>query len=191
MTIFQTFTNSPTSSNISIAGLFTSNCSGGNVVWLKWWLYDCSCNFVSCGDITSLNVGGLTCGGCYNIKYQFELANCSTFTNFYPYQNVPFTPVICTGLPNMLDLEENAIVIKNTSEGKVFLSFDLKSNFEFDLSLYDVLGRKVKSENLFIEEGQSNREIETSSLKESYYMLIIKDTKSNFQKTQKVRISNN
>jgi hypothetical protein len=102
MTIFQTFTNSPTASNVSWQAIITSNCIGGNVVWLDWSLYSCSCGLLTCGDINNLTMTGLLCSGCYIIEYQFELANCASFTTIWPYQNVPATPIPCSPLPIQL-----------------------------------------------------------------------------------------
>jgi hypothetical protein len=93
------FTSSVNWSNFSWQAIITSNCLGGNVVWLNWTLYDCSCNQLACGDINTLTGSGLACGTCYRLAYQMELANCSSFTTIYPYQNVPSSPTPCTILP--------------------------------------------------------------------------------------------
>lgn len=93
------FTSSASWSNFSWQAIITSNCSGGNVVWLNWTLYDCSCNQLACGNIGSLTGSGLACGTCYRLMYQMELANCGSFTTIWPYQNVPSSPTPCTILP--------------------------------------------------------------------------------------------
>jgi hypothetical protein len=102
MTIFQTFTNSPTASNVAWQAIITSNCLSGNVVWLNWSLYNCSCGLLTCGDINNLTLTGLACSGCYIIEYQFELANCGSFTTVWPYQNVPSPAIPCSPLPIQL-----------------------------------------------------------------------------------------
>lgn len=96
------FTSSASWSNFSWQAIITSNCSGGNVVWLNWALYDCSCNQLACGNISTLTGSGLACGTCYRLRYQMELANCSSFTTIWPYQNVPSSPIPCTVLPLQL-----------------------------------------------------------------------------------------
>jgi hypothetical protein len=94
------FTSSASWSNFSWQAIITSNCGlGGNVVWLNWTLYDCNCNQLTCGDINALTGSGLACGTCYRLRYQMELANCSSFTTIWPYQNVPSSPTPCTVLP--------------------------------------------------------------------------------------------
>lgn len=93
------FTSSASWSNFSWQAIITSNCGGGNVVWLNWALYDCSCNQLACGNISTLTGAGLACGVCYRLRYQMELANCTSFTTIWPYQNVPSSPVPCTVLP--------------------------------------------------------------------------------------------
>lgn len=93
------FTSSASWSNFSWQAIITSNCLGGNVVWLNWTLYDCSCNQLACGNISTLTGNGLACGTCYRLKYEMELANCSSFTTIWPYQNVPSSPTPCTILP--------------------------------------------------------------------------------------------
>lgn len=93
------FTSSASWSNFSWQAIITSNCGAGNVVWLNWALYDCSCNQLACGDISTLTGNGLACGTCYRLFYQMELANCSSFTTIWPYQNVPSSPLPCTVLP--------------------------------------------------------------------------------------------
>jgi hypothetical protein len=98
-TVYQTFNSSPSWSNFSWQAIITSNCLGGNVVWLRWTLYNCSCGILTCGDINTLTGSGLACGTCYILKYQFELANCTSFTTVWPYQNVPPSPTPCTVLP--------------------------------------------------------------------------------------------
>lgn len=96
------FTSSASWSNFSWQAIITSNCSGGNVVWLNWTLYDCSCNQLACGNISTLTGNGLACGTCYRLKYEMELANCSSFTTIWPYQNVPSSPLACSVLPIQL-----------------------------------------------------------------------------------------
>lgn len=96
------FTSSASWSNFSWQAIITSNCSSGNVVWLNWTLYDCSCNQLACGNISTLTGAGLACGTCYRLKYEMELANCSSFTTIWPYQNVPSSPIPCTVLPLQL-----------------------------------------------------------------------------------------
>ena len=98
-TIYQKFTSSVSWSNFSWQAIITSNCGAGNVVWLRWTLYDCSCGILGCGDINTLTGNGLACATCYILKYQFELANCSSFVTVWPYQNVPASPIACTVLP--------------------------------------------------------------------------------------------
>jgi hypothetical protein len=94
------FTSSASWSNFSWQAIITSNCfPSGNVVWLNWTLYDCNCNQITCGDINTLTGSGLACGTCYRLRYQMELANCSSFTTIWPYQNVPASPTPCTVLP--------------------------------------------------------------------------------------------
>jgi hypothetical protein len=93
------FTSSASWSNFSWQAIITSNCGGGNVVWLNWTLYDCSCNQLACGNISTLTGSGLACGTCYRLKYEMELANCSSFTTIWPYQNVPSSPQPCSVLP--------------------------------------------------------------------------------------------
>ncbi len=99
MTLYQQFTSSASWSNFSWQAIITSNCGGGNVAYLNWTLYNCSCGLLACGDISTLTGNGLACGTCYILKYQFELANCSSFTTVWPYQNVPNAPIACTVLP--------------------------------------------------------------------------------------------
>lgn len=96
------FTSSASWSNFSWQAIITSNCLSGNVVWLNWALYDCNCNQLACGDINTLTGNGLACGTCYRLMYQMELANCSSFTTIWPYQNVPSSPTPCTTLPIQL-----------------------------------------------------------------------------------------
>jgi hypothetical protein len=96
------FTSSASWSNFSWQAIITSNCGTGNVVWLNWTLYDCSCNQLGCGNLGTLTGSGLACGTCYRIMYQMELANCSSFTTIWPYQNVPSSPTPCTPLPIQL-----------------------------------------------------------------------------------------
>lgn len=93
------FTSSASWSNFSWQAIITSNCGGGNVVWLNWTLYDCSCNQIACGNISTLTGAGLSCATCFRLKYEMELANCSSFTTIWPYQNVPSSPTPCTILP--------------------------------------------------------------------------------------------
>ncbi|MGZ3882957.1 MAG: hypothetical protein ACXVPD_01945, partial [Bacteroidia bacterium] len=73
-TVYQLFTNSPTSSNVSFQAIITSNCVGGNVVWLNWTLYSPSCGLIGCGDINTLTINGLACSTSYILMYQFELS---------------------------------------------------------------------------------------------------------------------
>ncbi len=94
--VVQQFTSSASWSNFSWQAIITSNCAGGNVVWLNWTLYNCSCGILTCGDINTLTGNGLTCSTCYILLYQFELANCSSFVTVWPYQNVPAAPIPCT-----------------------------------------------------------------------------------------------
>lgn len=101
-TVYQQFTSSASWSNFSWQAIITSNCGAGNVVWLNWALYDCSCNELACGNISTLTGNGLACGTCYRLKYQMELANCTSFTTIWPYQNVPAAPLPCTVLPLQL-----------------------------------------------------------------------------------------
>jgi hypothetical protein len=98
------FTSSPNWSNFSWQAIISSNCSAlsGNVVWFNWALYDCNCNQISCGDINTLTGSGLACQTCYRLMYQMELANCTSFTTIYPYQNVPSSPTPCNVLPIQL-----------------------------------------------------------------------------------------
>ncbi len=138
MSITQQFTNSLTVSNISFQAIITSNCASGNVVWLNWQLFDCSCNRIACGNISSLTVAGLACGACYRLMYQFELANCSSFTTIYPYQNIPATPIPCTILPlhllyftaypnqdeNNVTIEWESLMEKNVRDYKLYRSDD-------------------------------------------------------------------
>lgn len=99
-TLYQIFTNSPTSSNVSFQAIITSNCgAGGNVVWLNWALYSPGCGLIGCGDINTLTINGLACSGTYILMYQFELSNCTNFTTVWPYQNAPAAATPCTALP--------------------------------------------------------------------------------------------
>lgn len=93
------YTNSATVSNVSLQAIITSNCGAGNVSWFNWRLYDCSCNIIACGTLSNLTVAGLGCGTCYRFEYMMELANCSSFTTIWPYQNIPAVPIPCTVLP--------------------------------------------------------------------------------------------
>ncbi|MBL7894477.1 MAG: T9SS type A sorting domain-containing protein [Bacteroidia bacterium] len=94
------FTSSASWSNFSWQAIITSNCfPSGNVQWLNWTLYDCSCNQLACGNISTLTGAGLACGTCFRLKYEMELANCTSFTTIWPYQNVPSSPTPCTVLP--------------------------------------------------------------------------------------------
>lgn len=132
------FTSSASWSNFSWQAIITSNCSGGNVVWLNWTLYDCNCNQLACGNISTLTGSGLACGTCYRLMYQMELANCSSFTTIWPYQNVPSSPTPCTVLPIQLlyftafplakdkkvNLEWVAVTEKNIKEYNIYRSDD-------------------------------------------------------------------
>lgn len=132
------FTSSASWSNFSWQAIITSNCGAGNVVWLNWALYDCSCNQLACGNISTLTGAGLACGVCYRLFYQMELANCSSFTTIWPYQNVPSSPIPCSVLPLQLlyftadpDKEKKGIMVeweslseKNLNEYRIERSDD-------------------------------------------------------------------
>lgn len=109
------YTNSATVSNVSLQAIITSNCGAGNVAWFNWRLYDCSCNLIGCGTLSNLTVAGLGCGTCYRFEYIMELANCSSFTTIWPYQNIPAVPIPCTVLPLNL-LYFNANVNKTSND---------------------------------------------------------------------------
>lgn len=124
------YTNSATASNVSLQAIISSNCAAGNVSWFNWRLYDCSCNLIACGTLSNLTVNGLACGTCYRFEYIMELANCSSFTTIWPYQNIPATPIPCTVLPLNL-LFFNATPDKNNNsvelEWKTVSEKDIKS----------------------------------------------------------------
>ncbi|HWY11222.1 MAG TPA: T9SS type A sorting domain-containing protein [Bacteroidia bacterium] len=132
------FTSSASWSNFSWQAIITSNCALGNVVWFNWTLYDCNCNQITCGDINTLTGNGLACATCYRIRYQMELANCSSFTTIWPYQNVPASPTPCTVLPidllyftansnpltKKVNIEWESLAEHNLKEYKIYRSDD-------------------------------------------------------------------
>lgn len=125
------YTNSATVSNVSLQAIIQSNCGAGNVSWFNWRLYDCSCNLIACGTISGLTVTGLACGSCYRFEYIMELANCSSFTTIWPYQNIPAVPIPCTVLPLDL-LYFNA----NVSKGDNSVNLEWKTVTEKDIKAF-------------------------------------------------------
>jgi len=83
------------------------------------------------------------------------------------------------------------IVIQNTREGQLFVEFSIDNGKEFTVDLIDILGRKVRSEQLYIEKGYNRSVINTSGLPESYYMMLISDITGEIQKSRKVYVNNN
>lgn len=82
------------------------------------------------------------------------------------------------------------IAVKNTNDGQVFVEFAMENEEEFTLSIYDVLGRKVKSEQVIVGKGYNRSVINTEGLSESYYMLLIHNTSADIQKSQKIYVNN-
>lgn len=167
------FTSSASWSNFSWQAIITSNCSGGNVHWLNWTLFDCSCNQLACGNLSTLTGNGLACGTCYRLKYELELANCSTvplninppnFTNIYPYQNIPSSPTPCTVLPlhllyftafplaedKKVNIEWESVVESNVKNYRIERSDD-GINFNL-LSVIEAKGTKNGNQKYFYED---------------------------------------
>jgi hypothetical protein len=82
---------------------------------------------------------------------------------------------------------ETEIKVNNSEEGKVTVSFYLQQDASYSLMVYDVLGRQVRSKEVFVKKGFDFIELETSGLSDSYYILNIQSN-NNFQ-TQKIYIS--
>jgi len=164
------FTSSASWSNFSWQAIITSNCGAGNVVWLNWTLYDCSCNQLACGNISTLTGNGLACGTCYRLKYEMELANCSSFTTIWPYQNVPSSPLPCTVLPLQLlyytaypekenkkvNLEWESISETNVKEFKLERSDD-GVNFRA-LTTIEAVGKSNKNEKYSYQDDCCNNQ---------------------------------
>lgn len=80
-----TFTNLYNTS-INIQNIISSNCGGGNVIWIEWTLYpssNCSAP-LDCGDLSDMVASGLTIGTNYTLCYAYEIPPC-THTQLCPY----------------------------------------------------------------------------------------------------------
>ncbi len=192
------FTSSASWSNFSWQAIITSNCGLGNVVWFNWTLYDCNCNQITCGDINTLTGNGLACATCYRIRYQMELANCSSFTTIWPYQNVPASPTPCNPLPidllyftaasdpltKKVNVEWESLAEHNLKEYRVYRSDD-GINFNLLTSVPPKAGAESKKYNY--EDACCNTQ-ETR-----YYKLkaIDKNGTTSFEKTIAVTIKGN
>ncbi len=198
--VFQ-FTSSASWSNFSWQAIITSNCGAGNVVWFNWTLYDCNCNQLSCGDINVLTGAGLACATCYRIRYQMELANCSSFVTIWPYQNVPAAPIPCTVLPidllyftaasnpltKKVNVEWESLSENNLKEYKVYRSDD-GINFNLLASV------KPKDNVAAGEKRKYNYDDDCCATQETrYYKLkaIDNDGTTSFEKTIAVTIKGN
>ena len=131
------FTNSPLLSTTAIQAIITSNCGAGNVNYLNWSLYNSSCGLMTCGNLSNLTLAGVACSITYIIYYRMELANCTSFVQFWPYQNAPAGSPPCTVLPiellyftvkpqqdNTVILEWESVMEKNSKEYKLYKSND-------------------------------------------------------------------
>jgi hypothetical protein len=81
---------------------------------------------------------------------------------------------------------KNTIEVINTIEGKIVVSYLIDQSGEYTVSLFDVLGRTMKSEKQLLSKGFTISELETGDLPEACYTLLI--TGNADQKIQKVYI---
>jgi hypothetical protein len=134
---FFQFTNSPSYNTAQIQAIISSNCFPlGNVNWLNWSIYSSGCGLITCGTLSNLSIAGLACGGTYILQYQVELANCSSFTSIWPYQNAPSSSPNCTPLPlellyftveprgNVMDIKWQTVNEINSKEFIIEKSYD-------------------------------------------------------------------
>ena len=83
------------------------------------------------------------------------------------------------------------ITINNTGDGAVFVNIASEFDNNYQVTVYDVLGRALKAENWNITKGYVTNRLNTEGLSEAYYMLLIQDlTDGSNIKTQRVYINN-
>ena len=113
---------------------------------------------------------------------------------YYRLSQVDFNkpPKICkTIVVEGCGLTGKDITINNTNDGKVFIGFNADAATEYSVSLYNLLGQKVRSEIIKVNEGYDRQNLETSTLPEGYFLLLIQNADGDIQKKQKVYINNN
>jgi hypothetical protein len=183
------FTNSPLLSSTAIQAIITSNCGAGNVNYLNWSLYNSSCGLMTCGTLSNLNLTGVACSITYIIYYQMELSNCSSFVQFWPYQNAPAGSPPCTALP----IELLYFTVKPFQDDNVLLEWESvseKSSKEYRLykSEDGINFEKIKSVQSNNSSGKYqfiDAEIESNENNTTYYKLdhVDLDNKITYSKT--------
>lgn len=99
------------------------------------------------------------------------------------------TKTIKTIVAESCGVMENNIIVNNTPDGHVFVDFVLANDEVFSLSVYDIMGRKVKEDQLRFNKGFNRSLMDTENLTASYYLVLIQNSGGNIQKAQKVYIS--
>lgn len=87
---------------------------------------------------------------------------------------------------NACGAKDNVVNINNIQDGSVSVTFMLQADDQYTASLYDLAGRLVKTEQFGVAKEYANKELDTKSLPEAYYMLVLQG--SQVQKSQKVYI---
>lgn len=74
-----------------------------------------------------------------------------------------------TGIENKLnEIKESIKTYPNPVENEFYISYDLQNNGEGNISVYDIVGKKVKNQNMFLTEKQV--QIDFSNLKTGIYI---------------------
>lgn len=115
-------------------------------------------------------------------------------TLYYRLSQVDFNkdPKVCkTIVVQGCDQNEKEISVSNTPDGEIFVAFTTTEETNYIMDLYNVLGQKVRSENVNVKEGYGRKNLETSGLPQAYYLLVIQSLTGDNQKTQRVYVNNN
>ncbi len=83
--------------------------------------------------------------------------------------------------------KHNAITISNTTEGKVFVTFNSSVETEYTISIYSLLGSLLKEEKISRAKGLSKIQLDTDGVLQSIYLL--KVSGNGLTKNQKVAIA--
>jgi Secretion system C-terminal sorting domain len=145
---------------------------------------DWQCNAADCtydgGEQGCATLSGVTAGpiGVYPLKiYITIITNVFGFPVPLPYTDTTFSLTVDGAIGINEEVKKNFSVLQNSpnpAKDITKIKYALPSNTLVELSVFDLVGKKVKSEKFFAEKGEKEYILNTSAMEAGIYMYSVK-----------------
>ncbi len=158
----------------------------------KYFIIEKSIDALNFNEVGRINAAGNSSKG---LSYSYtDLTNTDNNTSVFYYRLKEIDINNSAKKYNILSTQNcnkktDLIDVANSSDGKVFISFNSSNDSEYTIKIFDLVGKLLKEENQIANKGLYKMQLETTGLPQSIYLLTING--NGLIKNQKVVINGN